>query len=367
MFSAANLIAVALLPLTVALLAEPRHSRVDTSPAVVSHAVIASSHSHSSNRSATNTSQMPTFASWYESHLTGRGIWKWNNALAAYQRHLAPMAGQPLKLVEIGVQSGGSIQMWQAVLGAQCHVYGIDINSGVNQFQDAMTTLTIGDQANVAMWQGFYTSVAPQIDGLIDDGGHEPHQMLVTLEQSFDHLTAGGVLAIEDIHGETYVESFFVRSTAFLGQRGAQGTLGSVHVYPYVLLVTKAGNDQRAPMLFSGTTATVATFEEMWAVLPQHPGGHVVLENAGWGPFLTQPGLSNFFRLFGALHGASWSDSPPGCRTTTQAVCTVGTTNNQMQNQITGVHIYPTRLVVEVAGGPVYIQAVRKGDFWLPY
>jgi len=376
MFLAACVLTAALLPRAAALLAEPRQSRVATAPVTLSHAVatspVALSHavvasSHSSNRSATNASQMPTFASWYDAHLTGRGIWKWNNALAAYQRHLAPMAGQPLKLVEIGVQSGGSIQMWQAVLGAQCHVFGIDINAGVNKFQDAMTTLTIGDQANVAMWQGFYTSVAPQIDALIDDGGHEPHQMLVTLEQSFDHLSPGGVLAIEDIHGETYVESFFVRSSAFLGQRGAQGTLGSVHVYPYVLLVAKAGNDQRVPILFTGTTVTVSTFEQLWAVLPQHVGGHVVLENAAWGPFLTQQGLSNFFRVFGDLHGSDWLDSPPGCRTTTDAVCTVGTTNNQMQNQITGVHIYPTRLVVEVAGGPVWIQAVRKGTSWLPY
>lgn len=337
----------------------------NASVSVVSHVAVSENHRRIAN-SSSQLPVLPSFEAWYNSHMTGRGIWKWSNALAAYQRHLKPMAGWPLKLVEIGVQSGGSIQMWQSVLGGQCHVYGIDINKGVNQFQDSMTTLTIGDQASASMWWNFYNNVGA-VDALIDDGGHEPHQMLVTLSESFDHITPGGVLAIEDIHGGAYVESFFVPAAKYLGQKGSVGQLGSVHVYPYVLVVVRGGNDQRAPVLYSGTTATVATFEQMWAVLPSHPGGHVILENPSWGPFLTEQGLANFFRVFSDLHGGSWSDVPAGCRTTTQAVCTVTTGNNAMQALIIGIHIYPTRLIVEVTGTPVVIQAVRRGTSWLPY
>jgi cephalosporin hydroxylase len=309
-----------------------------------------------------------TFQGWYNTHATGRGIWKWNNALDAYQRHMGPMADTPLKLVEVGVQSGGSIQMWQAVLGAQCHVYGLDINAGVNKFKDATTTITIGDQADVQMWGNFFAStVMAPIDVLIDDGGHESHQMLVTLMQTFGHLTPGGVIAIEDIHGPSYVESFFVPSARFLGQMSAVGQLASVHVYPFVLLATKAGNDARAPLAFGGTTTTVYDFAALWASLDQHRGGHVILENAGWGPFLTEQGLTNFFRLFGNLHDSTWWDQPTGCRTTAAAVCTVTVINADIQNQITGIHVFPNRLVVEVAAGPVTIQAVRKGTEWLPY
>jgi len=330
----------------------------------VSHVVVAATHNKTAGHASSTF--IGDFHLWYNSHTTGRGIWKWENALTAYQRHLSAMANQPIKLVEIGVQSGGSIQMWQAVLGAQCHVYGIDINAGVNQFADAMTTLTIGDQADHTMWANFYQSTGP-VDALIDDGGHEPHQMLITLQDSFDHITPGGALIIEDIHGQNYVDSFFVPTATFLGTKAAQGQLGSVHMYPYVLAAIRGGNDQRAPVLFQGTTATVATFEQMWATLPQHPGGHVILENPGWGPFLTEAGLANFFRIFGPLHDSFWTDNPPGCRTTAQAVCTVTTTNNQMQGLVTGIHIYPTRLIVEVTATPVVIQATRRGDFWLPY
>lgn len=305
---------------------------------------------------------------WYDTHMSGRGIWKWNNALAAYQRHMGPMAGQPLKVVEIGVQSGGSIQMWQAVMGPQCHVYGIDINDATTQFTDPLTTITIGDQADVGMWWHFYSAITMSpVDALIDDGGHEPHQMLVTLEQSFDHLTPGAMIAIEDIHGLHYVDSFFVQAAQYLGEKGMQGATGSVHVYPFVLIAIRAGNEARGPLHFGGPSRLVSTFEQMWPALAQTPGGHVILENPGWGPFLTLAGLTNFFKVFGDLHGSAWNDMPPGCETAETGGCTVTVTNNAMQGLVTGVHIYPNRLVVEVAGGPVVINAVRRGVTWLPY
>lgn len=335
-----------------------------TAQQVVSHVAVEASHQSTSNTSKWGES----FQVWYNSHASGRGIWKWNNALDAYQRHMGPMAGKPLKLVEIGVQSGGSILMWQSVLGQQCHVFGVDINSGVNKFTDPLTTITIGDQANVQMWMSFFSNtVKAPIDALIDDGGHEANQMLVTLTQTFDHLTPGGIIAIEDIHGGSYIESFFVPSAKFFGWKSTQGLLSSVHVYPFLLIATKAGDETRAPLVFGGTTVTVDNFAAMWAALPQHPGGHVILENAGWGPFLTEAGLTNFFRLFGGLHSSSWWDQPQGCRTTAAPVCTVTVNSVDIQKQITGVHIYPTRLIVEVAGAPVWIQAVRKGTEWLPY
>jgi len=307
----------------------------------------------------------PTFRQFYDSH-AGRGIWKWSNALDAYQRHLAPMAGQPLKLAEVGVQSGGSIEMWHSVLGQHCYVYGLDINPATMAFQDALTTITIGDQADANMWLSFFTSVAQgPIDILIDDGGHEAHQMLTTLTSVFDNLTPGGMVVIEDIHGANYVESFFVPAANYLGSK--MGQVSSVHVYPFLLLAQRAGNDARAPLFFAGTSEVVSEFNQLWAALPKHIGGHVILENPGWGPFLTAPGLTNFFRLFGGIHHSVWSDIPAGCERTPAPICTVTVQNGPMQTIITGIHIYATRLVVEVASAPPVLQAVRKGSTWLPY
>merc|ERR1719247_3827036 len=113
------------------------------------------------NRSSSTQEQPTTFPGFYNSHTTGRGIWKWSNSLDAYQRHFAPMAGQAeLALGEVGVQSGGSILMWKAVLGAQLKFYGFDINKNCMQFADATTVITIGDQGDVKMWNSFFSKTS---------------------------------------------------------------------------------------------------------------------------------------------------------------------------------------------------------------
>jgi cephalosporin hydroxylase len=312
-----------------------------------------------------------TFGDFYASYGAGRGIWKWSNALDAYQRHFGMWAGQPVSIAEVGVQSGGSINLWKGVLGAATTVHGIDINTNCEKFADATTTITIGDQADVNMWHSFFTDVAPNnLDVLIDDGGHEPHQMLVTLEQVYPHTKPGGYVMIEDIHGQNYIKSFFTPAANFLGAQAVMGSLGSVHVYPFLLAVQKKGPHPAFPateLAFAGSSVTVDNFDSMWKEVPNHRGGHIILENPTWGPFLTAPGMTNFFSLFAGLHDFGQYDSPAGCATSTAPQCTAAIQNSQMQAQITGIHVYPTRLVVEVAGSQVTIQAVRKGTEWIGY
>jgi len=260
--------------------------------------------------------------------------------------------------------------MWQAVLGDQCHVYGLDINPAVNKFASTMTTITIGDQADVNMWVNFFSKTAKSLDILIDDGGHEPNQMLVTLEQSFHRLNQGGFVAIEDIHGQHYLDSFFRPSAAYLSQQATQGNLDSVHVYPFLLIAQRTGKSANLPkseLTFKGTSQVVDSFEQLWAAIPNHKGGHVILQNQDWGPFLTEQGLVNFFNHFGALHDGNWYDSPAGCQHTAAAICTNIVVDSPMQSQVTGIHVYAEKLVVEVAPAPAVIQAVRKGDTWLDY
>jgi len=312
-----------------------------------------------------------TFDQWYGAYSQGLGIWKWSNALTAYERQFSVYAGHPVALCEIGVQSGGSITMWETALAPQCHVYGVDINPATQQFTDATTTITIGDQADVNMWNGFFTNVVANLDILVDDGGHEPHQMLVTLQQAFPHMNPGGLIAIEDIHGQSYIQSFFTPAANFLGQQAQGGLVDSVHVYPYLLIAQVAGQRPDVPksvLTFAGVGTHVDSFEALWAAVPTNPGGHIILENAGWGPFLTPAGLTNFFSHFASLHDYTYYDVPAGCATTSAPVCSNIVTSSPMQAAVTGVHVYPTQLVVEIAApGTVNIQAVRKGTQWLDY
>jgi len=268
------------------------------------------------------------------------------------------------------VQSGGSMLMWKAVFGETCHVYGLDINPKCMAFQDQSTTITIGDQGDPAMWQNFFSATCTSLDILVDDGGHEAHQMVTTFNSVFPKLNPGGYVAIEDIHGAHYLQSFFQPTAQFLAAQAQSGQLASIHVYPFVLMAKKAGQPTHLPateLTFSEPSVTVDSFDALWKAVSTTKGGHVVLQNSGWGPFFTAQGIANFFGHFNELHAGAWVSTPAGCAETPAAVCTNTMVNTPIQSLITGYHIYPTKLVVEAPAKPPVIQAVRRGTEWITY
>lgn len=319
----------------------------------------------------TNTSldlkQPVTFPGFYNSHTQGRGIWKWSNSLDAYQRHFAPMAGQVgLSLGEVGVQSGGSILMWKAVLGAQLKFYGFDINKNCMQFADATTVITIGDQGDVKMWNSFFAKTSKSLDILVDDGSHQPHHMGITLHTVFPNINPGGYVAIEDIHGRHYLQSFFTPAASSISAWHSQNLVASVHVYPFMLIVHKAGGTQH-PLNVAAATATVADFPALYPLLNTMPGKVVEIVNPNWGSFLSQATLTKIFTELAPLHDANTWANPPGCLTTADPVCTNTVRNSQYQAQVIGVHVFPTKALVEIAATPPVIHATRKGTVWIPY
>jgi hypothetical protein len=270
-----------------------------------------------------------------------------------------------LTIAEVGVQSGGSLEMWKAVLGAGCHVYGLDINPKCKQFSAPDTTIVIGDQGSQQMWDAFYQHV-PQLDVLVDDGSHMPDHMSLTLHNAFPRVNPGGYVAVEDIHGAHYVESFFVPAAQSIHWWTAQNLIASLHVYPYELFVHKTGGNKGNEFL-APAALTVDNFGAMWAAIPQNLGKTIAVQNPGWGSFLSNPSLPTIFREFVNLHDFNMHGVPKGCQHTPNPVCTAQITNSQAQNQVTGVHIFASMLIVEVAATPPNIQAVRRGDVFITY
>jgi hypothetical protein len=108
--------------------------------------------------------------------------------------------------VEIGVQSGGSIQMWRKFLGPEARIVGIDIDSSVLKHKphyDENTEIFVGDQENHNFWDEFFKKY-PEIDVLIDDGGHTMGQQRVTFERVFPKIKMNGTFICEDTHTSYY-------------------------------------------------------------------------------------------------------------------------------------------------------------------
>lgn len=194
--------------------------------------------------------------------------------------------------------------------------------------------------------------------------------MLTTFLEVFYRLRPGGAIAIEDIHGEHYVNSFFTPCAKYLGHMHNRGKLQSVHLYPFLLVARRAGktNLPTPALRFHATNrAYVNNFNAMWQQINKHKGGVVILKNSKWGSFLSAQSLTNFFAHFGALHVFNMFDTPAGCKSTASPNCATTVRNSPQQNLVTGVHVYHNELYVEVAPKTPVITAVRKGNKFIKY
>ena len=124
---------------------------------------------------------------------TGRQIDKWSHYLEIYQKHFAKYVGTPVRMLEIGIDHGGSLQMWKEYFGPQATIIGVDINPACAEYRESQIEVHIFDQIDPRIAQ-----LGP-FDIVLDDGSHElQHQMA-----SYDNLwpRCQGVYLIEDIHG----------------------------------------------------------------------------------------------------------------------------------------------------------------------
>jgi hypothetical protein len=100
-----------------------------------------------------------------------------------------------IKLLEIGVQDGSSIQFWKS-LSERWDVWGLDIDltcEGPN--------IVIGDQKDKDILTKFYG-----FDIIIDDGGHSMSQQITSFKELFPYLNSGGIYVIEDLHTSFWPE-----------------------------------------------------------------------------------------------------------------------------------------------------------------
>ncbi|EIE18106.1 hypothetical protein COCSUDRAFT_31870 [Coccomyxa subellipsoidea C-169] len=130
----------------------------------------------------------------------GPGIHKWLQYFDVYHRYFSRFIDTEVHLLEIGVQSGGSLDMWRHYFGDRLRIYGVDINPYTKAlFEDLPgTQIFIGDQENRTFWAEVKSRV-PRIDIVLDDGGHTYQQQLVTFEELYDFVSDNGVYMIEDV------------------------------------------------------------------------------------------------------------------------------------------------------------------------
>ena len=125
---------------------------------------------------------------------------------AVYDKYFKKFRNTDMVMLEIGVQNGGSTQMWKKYFGKDAKIIGVDIEERCKNFEDDQISIEIGSQDDPKFWE-YFREKYPRIDVLLDDGGHTMKQQIVTFLEMFPHVSDDGIYMCEDC-GTSYWPGF---------------------------------------------------------------------------------------------------------------------------------------------------------------
>ncbi len=127
---------------------------------------------------------------------------KFNHYLPLYERYFQKFVGRAPRVLEVGVQYGGSAEMWHKYFGEGTRIVGVDIEPRCEATD--YLKIVVGDQGNKQFWRTFFADQDAAFDIIVDDGSHDnPHQ-IVTLSETYRLLKDGGIYWCEDTHTSYY-------------------------------------------------------------------------------------------------------------------------------------------------------------------
>jgi glycosyltransferase involved in cell wall biosynthesis len=136
----------------------------------------------------------------YRSH-EGKVSDKWQRYLEEYDRLFAHFRNKPIRILEIGVQNGGSLEIWAKYFARAEAIVGCDINPkcATLQFEDPRISVIVGDVTHADV-QADIKAASTEFDIIIDDGSHTSREVIQSFCRLFAVLADGGIYVIEDLH-----------------------------------------------------------------------------------------------------------------------------------------------------------------------
>lgn len=131
----------------------------------------------------------------------GRVADKWESYLHYYDRLFDEFRQQPIKFMEIGVQNGGSLEIWSKYFENAELLIGCDIdeNCAKLKYEDARIHVVVGDINSIESFNKI-NLLTNELDIIIDDGSHVSIDILNAFINYFPRLKPGGIYVIEDMH-----------------------------------------------------------------------------------------------------------------------------------------------------------------------
>lgn len=136
----------------------------------------------------------------YQQH-QGKVSDKWSLYLSEYNRLFSPYRDKPVRLLEIGIQNGGSLEIWSHYFSHATKLVGCDINPDCTKlvYKDPRIAVVVID-ANTDKAESEILDHASDFDLIIDDGSHTSSDIVKSFARYFRHLKHGGLFVAEDLH-----------------------------------------------------------------------------------------------------------------------------------------------------------------------
>jgi hypothetical protein len=130
---------------------------------------------------------------------TGPVVHKWIQYIDVYETYFSKYRDTNVKMLEIGVSNGGSLNMWRKYLGGEAIIYGIDINPECAKRVSQPNQVRIGSQADPDFLRAVVEEMG-ELDIVLDDGSHVAEHQKTSFDVLFPLLKDGGLYIIEDTH-----------------------------------------------------------------------------------------------------------------------------------------------------------------------
>lgn len=142
----------------------------------------------------------PSLTQLYADH-HGKVSDKWSSYLTVYGEAFAPYRHAPVRLLEVGIQNGGSLEIWAKYFANATLLLGCDIDErcGGLSFADPRIRVVVGDAAEAGITQEIGRH-AVDFDIVLDDGSHRSRDIVTTFARLFPLLSHDGVYVAEDLH-----------------------------------------------------------------------------------------------------------------------------------------------------------------------
>lgn len=143
---------------------------------------------------------MKTMIEIFDDH-SGKTTLKWSSYIKLYEKLFSPFKDKNVNVLEIGVQNGGSIEIWSKYFKNFANIVGCDSDPKCVELEFANQNIHIinGDACSESV-QEKIIRLCERYDIIIDDGSHISHQIIDSFIRYFDALDNGGIYIVEDIH-----------------------------------------------------------------------------------------------------------------------------------------------------------------------